>query len=118
MANHLNEYFKPHRDLDGSDIIATGSATALHEVLAFSLGDSGDGVLLSRPGYGRFELDFWNKARMQVVWADTEAETCFDADVVNSFEKALQGSNAAGVKIRALLIINPHNPLGNVPVIL
>jgi aspartate/methionine/tyrosine aminotransferase len=31
---------------------------------------------------------------------------------VSAYETALQRSNAAGVKIRAVLISNPHNPLG------
>lgn len=113
LATHLNEFFKPCTPLTGEDILATGAATALHEVLAFCLGDPGDGILISRPCYGRFELDFGNKAQLRTIWADTTAESCFKPEVVNSFEKALLKSNAAGVKIRALLIVNPHNPLGS-----
>ncbi|KAL1853132.1 hypothetical protein VTK73DRAFT_9083 [Phialemonium thermophilum] len=112
LAAHLNEFFAPYKELDGHEIINTGAATALHEILAFSLGDPGDGVLLSRPGYGRFELDFGNKAHMSVVWSDTEAENCCAPEVVEYFEKTLGESNEAGVKIRMLFISNPHNPLG------
>ncbi|RFU81793.1 pyridoxal phosphate-dependent transferase, major domain [Trichoderma arundinaceum] len=112
LATHLNEYFHPFKPLTGDDILATGTATALHEILAFSLGDPGDGILICRPCYGRFELDFGNKAELSIVWADSDAETCFRPEVVKALDEALLQSNAAGTKIKALLIVNPHNPLG------
>ncbi|ORY66546.1 1-aminocyclopropane-1-carboxylate synthase [Pseudomassariella vexata] len=112
LAQHLNECFNPYRPLDGSEIQITDAATSLHDILGWAVGDPGDGILTSRPVYGRFELDFGNKAQLQMVYADTEAETCFDVSVVSKFEEALVRSNAAGVNIRALLIVNPHNPLG------
>lgn len=93
-------------------IKVTGSATPMHEILAWGLADPGDGIMTSRPVYGRFELDFGNRADVSVVYADTDAENCFDEDVVDKFEAALVKSEAAGVKIRAVLIVNPHNPLG------
>ncbi|KAL6821289.1 pyridoxal phosphate-dependent transferase [Trichoderma camerunense] len=112
LATHLNEYFHPYKPLTGDDILATGTATALHEILAFSFGDPGDGILVSRPCYGRFELDFGNKAEIPVVWADSNAENSFKPEVVTYLEEKLLQSNAAGTKIKALLIVNPHNPLG------
>jgi 1-aminocyclopropane-1-carboxylate synthase len=39
-------------------------------------------------------------------------DTCFEPSVVEAFEAALQKANAEGVRIKALLITNPHNPLG------
>ena len=112
LAAHLNEYFQPHEPLVGSDIGITSAVTALHEVLAYSLAEPGEGILTSRPYYGRFELDFGNKAQLKLVSPETYAETCFQPDVVEAFEEALIKSNAEGVKIRALFVVNPHNPLG------
>ncbi|CAG9974196.1 unnamed protein product [Clonostachys byssicola] len=112
IAQHVNEYFQPSRLLDGSEIRVTGAATAMHEILGWAVGNPHDGILTSRPVYGRFELDFGNKAGLRMVYADTTAENSFDVDVVNAFEKALAESRAAGVQIRALLIVNPNNPVG------
>lgn len=46
LAAHLNESWKPWKPLSGDEIRITGSATALHEVLGFSLADPGQGALL------------------------------------------------------------------------
>ncbi|VUC22148.1 unnamed protein product [Clonostachys rosea] len=112
IAQHVNEYFTPSRPLDGSEIRVTGAATAMHEILGWAVGNPHDGILTSRPVYGRFKLDFGNKAGLKMVYADTTAENSFEIDVVSAFEKALAKSRAAGVEIRALLIVNPNNPIG------
>ncbi|KAH7359711.1 pyridoxal phosphate-dependent transferase [Pyrenochaeta sp. MPI-SDFR-AT-0127] len=112
FAVHVNEYFAPYREIPASDVKITASATALHDILAFSLAAPGEGILTSTPYYGRFEIDFGNKAHIHLVPAQVEHQRCFDADVVQAFEKALGESEKNGVKIRALLIVNPHNPLG------
>lgn len=115
LAVHLNEYLRPYTPITADHIKVTGSATPMHEILAWGLADPGDGIMTSRPVYGRFELDFGNRADVSVVYADTDAENVFDEDVVDKFEDALVKSEAAGVKIRAVLIVNPHNPLGTLP---
>lgn len=36
----------------------------------------------------------------------------FSADAVQFYEQALQDAKRRGVNVRALIIVNPHNPLG------
>lgn len=113
LAVHLNESLRPHRPITADHIRVTGSATPLHEILAWALADPGHAILTSRPVYGRFELDFGNRADVDVVYADTDADTCFDAKVVVAkFDEAIARSEAQGVTVKAVLIVNPHNPLG------
>ncbi|KAI0003151.1 1-aminocyclopropane-1-carboxylate synthase [Xylariaceae sp. FL0662B] len=112
LAEHLNECFHPFKPLDGSEIQITGAATALHTALGWAIGDPGEGILTSVPVYGRFELDFGNMAQLHVVYANTDADTSFSPGVTARFEEALVEANRAGIKIRALLIVNPNNPLG------
>ncbi|KAH7013539.1 pyridoxal phosphate-dependent transferase [Ilyonectria destructans] len=112
LATHLNEYLQPHVPITPDMIQCVGAATAMHDILAWGIADPGDGVLTSRPVYGRFELDFGNKSQTKVVYADTDAEDCFDETVMDRFEEALEKSNAEGVKVKMVLIVNPNNPLG------
>ncbi|KAL6352886.1 hypothetical protein LRP88_13360 [Fusarium phalaenopsidis] len=92
-------------------IQVVGAATAMHDILAWGVADPYDGVLTSRPVYGRFELDFGNKSQVRVVYASTEAENSFQDDVVEKFEEALIRSKKAGINVKMVLIVNPHNPL-------
>ncbi|KAH3992154.1 hypothetical protein HBH98_219580 [Parastagonospora nodorum] len=112
LATHINEYFHPHQLLVGDDIKITAAATALHSVLAYSLCSPGEAILTTKPYYGRFELDFGNEAGVELVAAETDHEKCFDEDVVVALEQKLEACEKVGVKVRALLIVNPHNPLG------
>lgn len=112
LAQHLNEHFKPSRPLDGSEIRITGAATAMHEILGWAVGDPGDAIMTSKPVYGRLELDFGNKAGLKMVYADTTWQDAFDPGVVDAFEKTLADYRGDGINIRAVLIVNPNNPVG------
>ena len=112
LTTHLNEYMNPHQSIRTEDIRIASGATTLHDILAWVLADGGDAILSSRPVYGRFDIDFGNKSEVKLVYADTTASNCFDEDVVDSFEAALEKSRADGIKVKALVIVNPHNPLG------
>jgi 1-aminocyclopropane-1-carboxylate synthase len=112
LANHLNEYLKPHESITGDHIRLSSAATALHDVLAWGLADAGDGMLLSRPVYGRFKIDLGDKSQIKAVFADTDPKTCLEANEVDKYEEALVRAEAEGTRIRAVLIVNPHNPLG------
>lgn len=81
-------------------------------MLAFTLGDPGDGILVSSPIYGRFELDFGNEARLNIVYAKMGSVDSFAVAVVEQFDLAMEKAKKDGVRIRALLISNPSNPLG------
>lgn len=93
-------------------IQCVGAATAMHDILAWGVADPGDGVLTSRPVYGRFELDFGNKSQVRVVYSDNKTEDAFQDNIVDKFEEALMRSKKAGIHVKMVLIVNPHNPLG------
>lgn len=112
LAGHVNEYLKPHTTILPEHVRVSNSASAMHDVLAWALADSRDAFLVSRPVYGRLELDFFNRAGVRVEYADTTAENCFDEDVVGKFEAAIKDCASRGVEVKALFIINPNNPLG------
>ncbi|KAF5669022.1 1-aminocyclopropane-1-carboxylate synthase [Fusarium heterosporum] len=93
-------------------IQVVGAATAMHDILAWSVADPKDGILTSRPVYGRFELDFGNKSQVRVVYCNNKTEEAFQDNIVENFEEALVRSRKTGVHIKMVLIVNPHNPLG------
>lgn len=112
MAVHVNDYLKPHDPVKPEQIITTAGLTPMHNLLAHSLADPGDGFLVSRPIYGRFELDFGNVAEVKVVYADQNGIDPFEISIVDCFERKIIQSTQNGIRIRAVWIVNPNNPLG------
>lgn len=58
MATHVNKYFNPVVPVESSNILFANGVSALCSMLGFLVGDPGDGVLLMRPIYGKFENDW------------------------------------------------------------
>ncbi|KAM0328821.1 hypothetical protein ACHAQA_005236 [Verticillium albo-atrum] len=112
LATHLNGTFKPFSSISPSDIQVLDGTTALHSVLAFALAEAGDAILVSRPIYGRFELDLGNEMGVRVLYADSTSTDSLESSVVEHFDKALEKAKADGISVKAILIVNPSNPLG------
>lgn len=63
MAKHMERTFPSIKPLDPEKILFTNGCTALFEMLGFTIGDQGDGLLLGRPIYQAFQMDFGMKAK-------------------------------------------------------
>lgn len=112
MSQQLKEYFNPFRPVEADQIITASGLTAIHELVGYSLADPGDAILVSRPVYGRFELDFGNTNGIKIVYVDMHDTDPFSVNAVTKYKEAWDKSVQEGVIIRAVLIVNPHNPLG------
>lgn len=81
-------------------------------MLGYSLAERGDGILVNRPIYGRFELDYGVEAGVEMVYAGTATEEAFSPASVEKYELAFEAAQKRGMRIRAVLLVNPHNPVG------
>ncbi|KAJ6161036.1 Pyridoxal phosphate-dependent transferase major region subdomain 2 [Penicillium chermesinum] len=102
----------PREPIDPEHIVVADSPTSLGNILGYNLAEPGEAILVSRPIYGRFELDYGVEAGLQIFYADTSMDEAFSPDVVGKYEEALVAASSKGVTIRAVLIVNPHNPVG------
>ena len=50
--------------------------------------------------------------RVKSVFADFDGVDQFSTDCVKKYEEALLNAESQGTKVRALMLCNPHNPLG------
>ncbi|KAH6715657.1 pyridoxal phosphate-dependent transferase [Leptodontidium sp. MPI-SDFR-AT-0119] len=112
MASFLNDNFRPFTPVTGDQILTASGVTPIEDMIGLNIGDPGDGILVSSPIYGRFELDFGNEARLKIVYAKMKGMDSFDVGIVEIFQEAFEKASKAGTKIRAVLISNPSNPLG------
>lgn len=62
LARFINRNFNPHEAVTNDQLIITSGVGRAIELSGFSLCDKGDGVLLGRPHYGNFPIDFGYRA--------------------------------------------------------
>lgn len=112
MAKHMNRHFFPVSPVDPNDILFANGITSICELLGFTIAEAGDGILLPRPIYQAFATDFGAKAQVKCVFTAFGDVDQFSPACVVKYEQALQDAENGGTKVRALLLCNPHNPLG------
>lgn len=114
LAEHLNETLKPIDELKikPDEVVVAAGVTALLDLVAWGLTDEGDGILLARPAYSGFEPDLWTRSGTKSVFVDLEGEDFFGKAAVGKHQEALDRAEKEGIKVKALILCNPHNPLG------
>ena len=112
LARHMNKYFKPVQEIQPDQLLVANGCMSLCELLGFSLCSEGDGVLFPSPVYAAFQSDFSTKAGVKCVYTPFEGVDQFSPAAADCYERALLAADKEGIKIRALLICSPHNPLG------
>lgn len=70
------------------------------------------GILIPRPSYQAFPADFGAKADLNCVLISFGTVDQFPIFAVANYETTLLEARDKGICIRALLLCNPHNPLG------
>ncbi|EXJ70467.1 uncharacterized protein A1O5_06536 [Cladophialophora psammophila CBS 110553] len=113
LASFVRDVFRPSMPIDEKNVcICLGAGNAVDN-LSFCLADPGQGILVGRPLYVGFFPDIEARAKVKPVLVPFGADTDpTSAAAVPFYEAALHRSNASGVPIRAILLSNPHNPLG------
>lgn len=112
MAAHMTRSFSPANPVNASNILFANGITSICELLAFTIAEPGDGILLPRPVYQTFVSDFGTKGQVNCIFTASEGIDQFSPAFVERYEQALLQAERQGTKIRALILCNPHNPLG------
>ncbi|KAM3071737.1 hypothetical protein ACMFMG_009607 [Clarireedia jacksonii] len=114
MAKHLNAYFRPVQAFDAEEITFAAGVTSINEVCALITcdPDSGDSIMLGSPVYGVFSKDMGMRTGVKLEWVNVGHTDQFTPDCVELYEKGFEEAKARGSNVKALLICNPHNPLG------
>ena len=111
MAKLITTYFHPAIPVTADQILFTSGVTSLNAMYAMCLTDPGDGILLGQPVYGSFNGDLQLPSGCQLIYTAFHGDP-FGVQAVERYEKTFLQVREKGVSIKALLICNPHNPLG------
>lgn len=128
MAKHLNRHFRPAHAIDPEEITFTAGVTNINEVCAMVTCDPGDAIMLGRPIYGPFSKDFVMRTgrvflchgihmsntfcRVNLEYVSVGDTDQFSTDCLAGYEAGFENAKARGINIKALVICNPHNPIG------
>ena len=112
MAKFLTRKLKPVVPIESSHICITNGVSCSIEHLCSVLGDEGDVVILGQPHYGAFIDDIELRPGTKVAQVAFGTVDPLSIEAVSAYERQIQKSTANGQKVVALILCNPHNPLG------
>ena len=113
LAKFLSDHIFAGHVVDPSHLVVSAGCTALLYQLSLTLFNPSDAILIPTPYYPVFYKDFSTigKVFIQDVHGDVRHNFAF---TVQSLEKAYDEAMSLGHSPKALLLTNPHNPMGTI----
>ncbi|ROT35117.1 1-aminocyclopropane-1-carboxylate synthase C [Sodiomyces alkalinus F11] len=112
ISAFITRHFSPLQPVLSRHIVITSGVGPAIDSCVFSLCDPGDGILLGRPYYGAFPSDVSLRAKAQIIPVAFDDIDPFSLDAMPYYEKALSDARERGILTKAMILCNPHNPLG------
>ncbi|OCK86110.1 aminotransferase GliI [Lepidopterella palustris CBS 459.81] len=109
IAAIVNKYFSPATSVAAEHIVLAAGGSYALEALVEQICDPGDAILIAAPYWAGLDLSLsiHNNARVEPVHIPLDC--FFDVESVKYYQDALEKSS---VPVKAVLVCNPHNPLG------
>jgi 1-aminocyclopropane-1-carboxylate synthase len=92
--------------------VAGSGCGSVIDLLVSCIADDGDGILVSLPHYNGFVSSFFSRNAVVAVGVELEPGKEADESALEAYERKLVESEAQGIAIKAIMLCNPHNPLG------
>ncbi|KAF8624618.1 hypothetical protein AX15_005773 [Amanita polypyramis BW_CC] len=112
LADLFNTHFNPYKPILSDQIIVGAGLSAIASHLVGVLANPGDGVLLAAPYYYGFDWELTIQHDIVPVPVPVPKSDIFTLIELMHLEKALEESHQKGTRIKAVILCNPHNPLG------
>jgi len=112
LRHLFSTHFAAHRPVEPSHLLCGGGCSAILDSLAAVLADPGDVVLLALPAYPGFAASFGCRSGVEVVGVPLAPGAEASPSALERVERAHAECTARGRRVRAVVVCNPHNPLG------
>ncbi|KAE8146356.1 pyridoxal phosphate-dependent transferase [Aspergillus avenaceus] len=113
VSHFLNRHFNPFRLVEPSHVLMTNGCSSAIEHLSWTLVNPGEGVLLGTPYYSTFIPDISLRPEAVVIPVKMGSVHPLSPGAVDEYEKAAtEFEERTGKRVRAVVLCNPHNPLG------
>ncbi|XP_045601332.1 1-aminocyclopropane-1-carboxylate synthase-like protein 1 [Procambarus clarkii] len=118
VANFLNRHLHPRQAILPNNLVLGCGVTSCLDALAHTLCDAGDVIITPTPVYARIFTDVRDVSDVCVeplVLSDKEDSNGVRFSLeANSLEHCIKKLKTEGRRVRAFILINPHNPLGDI----
>ncbi|KAJ7479531.1 PLP-dependent transferase [Mycena latifolia] len=112
IPEYVNDHFHPRIKVTRENSVSGPGIGALLAQLIWALAGEDGGVLMSAPFYDDYVRDIRHPSLAVLVLADAPSDTYpLGPDILPYLEAKIVESARDGVKIKVMLIPNPHNPL-------
>ncbi|RAL08267.1 putative aminotransferase, classes I and II family [Aspergillus homomorphus CBS 101889] len=113
VAHFLNRHFQPFRPVEPVHVLMTNGCSSAIEHLSWTFLNPGDAILLSKPYYSTFIADISLRPEAVVVPVEMGDVDPLSPEAVDEYENAaIEFEARTGRRVRAVMLCNPHNPLG------
>ncbi|XP_041354153.1 1-aminocyclopropane-1-carboxylate synthase-like protein 1 [Gigantopelta aegis] len=113
----LQEMFNSVNEINTEELVVMNGTTSILEVLAYCLAERGDCFLVPSPYYYRIKNDFEERAGIVCyeipLYSSKIAGKSFQLSG-SALETAYRQAKDEGKSVKGVVLINPHNPLGDV----
>ncbi|KAM9495770.1 1-aminocyclopropane-1-carboxylate synthase-like protein 1 isoform 1-T3 [Clarias gariepinus] len=119
VAKFLSEHCHAPKPLRADNVVVMNGCSSIFSAIAAVLCDPEDAILIPTPFYGAIteDLDLYSSVKLYCVPLESEPSQNDDRQfhlTAEKLEHALQKAKEEGVNIKAVILVNPHNPLGEI----
>ncbi|CAG8923318.1 unnamed protein product [Penicillium salamii] len=112
FCRFMNGRFSPQTALRPSHLVITSGVSNALECCAWALADPGDYFMVGRPYFNAFRTIFGSRPGVRLLEVEFGEVNPFSMVAVRRYERALTEAKSRGLRIKALVLCSPHNPLG------
>uniref|UniRef100_A0A8C2A6E6 Aminotransferase class I/classII large domain-containing protein n=1 Tax=Cyprinus carpio TaxID=7962 RepID=A0A8C2A6E6_CYPCA len=120
VSKFLSDYCHSPKPLKPENVVVMNGCGSLFSALAATLCDPEDAILIPSPFYGVITEDVSLYSSVKLYHVPLYSQVPTGSDVrpfqltVEKLENSLKEAKKEGLNIKALILLNPHNPLGEV----
>ncbi|KAF3936585.1 hypothetical protein ABW19_dt0206426 [Dactylella cylindrospora] len=112
LASLYNRKFSPTFEILPEHIYCAIGVSGTLDILCHSIADEGEAILIGRPIYTGFAHDLFGRSKLKLVPVSLAGVDPMGVEAVKLYEKELERQKNHGVRVRGMILCNPHNPLG------
>ena len=121
LAKFLDHYMKPSEPTEKDNLFVMNGCGSVIETLAYALCDAGEAMLIPSPYYGAFTGDLSGRMDVAVHSVVLTSQPKKEFGETRPFQlsrrrlqDAYDDATKKGIRIKGIILTNPHNPLGTI----